>query len=64
MVPTHIKKMRHSMPYVTDVYLKDVTSTIFVVLHLDVSRLRVCCSCLIVVLIVFSFGVVSSNDMF
>ena len=30
---------------VTGVYLRDITNMIFVILHLDVSRLSVCFSC-------------------
>ena len=41
-----IKKIKHSMLSVTVVYLRDVTDTIFVILHLNVNHLRVCCSCI------------------
>ena len=30
---------------VTDAYLRDISNTIFVILHLELSRLNVCCSC-------------------
>ena len=31
---------------VTSVYLGDIKNMIFVILHLNVSRLSICCSCL------------------
>ena len=35
MVATHSKKIKYSMLCVTGVYLRDVTNTIFVILHLN-----------------------------
>ena len=32
---------------VTGVYLKEIANTDFVILHLNVRRLRVCCSCML-----------------
>ena len=46
MVATHIKKIKHSTLCVTGVYLRDLTNIIFVILHLNVSHLSVCSSCL------------------
>ena len=45
MVATHIKKTKHSMLCVTGVYLRDITNTNFVILHLNVSHLSDCFSC-------------------
>ena len=53
MVATHIKKINHSILCVTGVYLRDIIYTIFIFLHLNVSRLSVCSSCLFVCLFVF-----------
>ena len=39
MVATHIKKMKHSMLYVTVMYLRD---TIIIIWHLNVSCLNIC----------------------
>ena len=41
VVSTHIKKIRHSLLCVTGVHLWDITKTIFVILHLNVSHLGV-----------------------
>ena len=41
VVSTHIKKIRHSLLCVTGVHLWDITKTIFVILHLNVSHLSV-----------------------
>ena len=45
MVATHMKNIKHSMFSVTGVYLRDTSNTIFVIFHLNVSHLSVCCSC-------------------
>ena len=45
MVTTHIEKFKHSMPYVTGVYLRDMANKICVTLYLNVSRLSVCFAC-------------------
>ena len=45
MVTTHIKMIKHSMPCVTGVYLRDVINMIFVILHLNVCRLSICSPC-------------------
>ena len=47
MVATPIKKIKHSMLCVTGLYLKDITNTLFVILHLNVSHLSDCISCFI-----------------
>ena len=44
MVATHSKKIKHNVICVTDVYLRDITDTIFVILNLIC--LSVCSSCL------------------
>ena len=44
MVATHINKIKHSMLHVTGVYLRDKTNMIFVILHLNLSCLSICCS--------------------
>ena len=41
------KKAMHSVFYVTGMYLRDISNMIFVILHLSLSCLSVCCSCLI-----------------
>ena len=41
MVATHIIQIKHSVFYVTVVYLRDTSNTIFVLLHLNLSRLSV-----------------------
>ena len=45
MVATHIEKIKHNILCVTGMYLGDITNTISVILHLNVSRLRICSSC-------------------
>ena len=45
MVATHIKKIKYSMLCVTGVYRRNVTNTILVILHLNVSHLSFCSSC-------------------
>ena len=45
MVATHIKRIKHSVRCVTGVYLGDITRSVFVILYLNVCRLRVCSSC-------------------
>ena len=45
MVAIHIKKIKHSVLYVTGVYLRDITNVIFVILHLNVGRIDVFFSC-------------------
>ena len=47
MVATHIETIKHSKLCVTGVYLRDITNTIFVILHLKVSRLSICSSCVV-----------------
>ena len=42
MVATYAKKIKHSMPCVTGVYLRDITNMIFIILHLNMSCLSVC----------------------
>ena len=49
MVATHIKKIKHSLHCVITVYIGDITNTIFVILHSDVSCLSVCSSCTIAI---------------
>ena len=44
MVATHVKKIKHSMLCVTGVYLREITNTNFVILHLNASGLSVCSS--------------------
>ena len=41
-----MQNIKHSMICVTGVYLRYVANTIFVILHLNVSVLSICCSCL------------------
>ena len=41
MVATHIKMIKQSMLCVTGVYLRDITNTSFVILHLNVSQLSI-----------------------
>ena len=41
-VTMHIKKMKHSILRVTGVYVRDISNTSCVFLHLNVSRLSVC----------------------
>ena len=45
MVATHIKKIKHGMLCITGVYLRDITYTIFIVLHLSMSCLSICSFC-------------------
>ena len=45
LVPAHIKKIKHSMLHVTVVFLRDITNTISVILHLNVNHLSICSSC-------------------
>ena len=45
MVSTHIEKIKHSMLSVTGMYLGNITNMIFVILHLNMSHLSICCSC-------------------
>ena len=40
MAATHIKKIKQCMLFVTCAYLRDMINTIFVILHLNVSRLN------------------------
>ena len=44
-VATHIEKIKHSLLCVTGVYLRDITNTFFVILHLNVNHLCIFCSC-------------------
>ena len=44
MFAIHIEKIKRSMLCATGVYLRDITSTIFVILQLNVNRLSVCFS--------------------
>ena len=37
MVLTYIRKTRHSMLFVTDMYLRDITNTMFSILYVNVS---------------------------
>ena len=46
MVAVHIKKIKHSMLCVAGMCLRDTANTIFVILHLYVSRLSICSPCL------------------
>ena len=52
MVATHIKNVKHSMLCVTGVYFRDITNIIIVLLHLNNSRLSVCSSSFVVVVVV------------
>ena len=57
MVATHIKKIKHSMLFVTGMYLRDIINTIFITLHLNVSGLSVLLFfffCFVFVLFVFN----------
>ena len=45
MVAAHVEKINQHMLCVTGVYLR-VINTIFVILHLNVSHVSVCSSCL------------------
>ena len=45
MAATHTKKVKHSMLCVAGVYLIDIVDKMFVILHVNVSRLSICCSC-------------------
>ena len=45
MAATHTKKIKHSMLCVAGVYLIDIVDKMFVILHVNVSRLSICCSC-------------------
>ena len=45
MVATHIKKIKHNMLCMTGVYFRDITSSVFVIVHLNVDRLSICSSC-------------------
>ena len=45
MVATYIKQIKHSTFCMTGVYLRDITNTIWVILHLNVSHLSICSSC-------------------
>ena len=45
MVATHIKKIKHNMLCMTGVYLRDITRTVFVILHFNVSCLSICTYC-------------------
>ena len=50
MVAVRIKKTKQNIFCVTVVYSGDVTNTIFVNLHLNVSRLSACSHCLLLLL--------------
>ena len=45
MVAAYVKKIKHSMLCVTGVFIRDITNTIFVTLHVNMSRMSVCCFC-------------------
>ena len=55
MVLTHIKKIMRSMLCVTGVYLGDITGPIDSILHVKVSRPRVCSSCFFLLLLLLLF---------
>ena len=44
LVSTYIKKIKHSVLFVSSVYLRDINNTFFSIVHLNVSHLSVCCS--------------------
>ena len=52
MLASHIKRIKHHRLCVTGVYLRDITNIIIVLLHLNNSRLSVCSSSFVVVVVV------------
>ena len=56
MVATHVKKIKHGMLCITGVYLRDITYTIFIVLHLSMSCLSICSFCFFSSILVGTFN--------